>query len=221
MATYVYGAGIDEVLTMTRAGQTYYYFYDGLGSVTDITNATGEVVESYQYDVYGQPNHLSSIGNPYYFTGRQFDSESGLYYYRNRHYSPTIGRFLQRDPLGHLPDVNVYRYVGNDPINCRDPYGLLNPHGQWPLYSGKDFENGRKRLSEELMNRYPSLTNEQADKIAFDVMKEMTISEAQRLQDLYNKNKQKEIEDLIKDIYERTGGEYEPPKDEGGTSKSK
>lgn len=124
VATYVYGDGIDEVLTMTRASQTYYYFYDGLGSVTDITNATGEVVESYSYDVYGVPNHTSTIGNRFYFTGREYDSESGLYYYRARHYNPVIGRFLQQDPLDLIPDINVYRYVGNNPINWIDPWGL-------------------------------------------------------------------------------------------------
>ena len=104
IASYVYGSGIDEVLTMTRNGETYYYFYDGLGSVTDITDTSGAVVESYSYDVYGQPSQLSTIGNPYYFTGRRFDDETGLYYYRARYYSPSIGRFLQRDLYTWGPD---------------------------------------------------------------------------------------------------------------------
>ena len=123
-ATYTYGTGIDEVLTMSRASQTYYYFHDGLGSVTDLTKNTGELVESYQYDVYGQPTTSSTIGNPYLFTGREYDQESGLYYYRARFYHPGIGRFLQRDPVGYLPDINVYRYVSNNPVNFVDPRGL-------------------------------------------------------------------------------------------------
>ena len=97
VASYVYGVGIDETLTMTRNSQTYYYFYDGLGSVTDITDASGAVVESYQYDPYGTPSVTSTIGNPFLFTGRQYDPETGLYYYRARHYNAGIGRFLQRD----------------------------------------------------------------------------------------------------------------------------
>ncbi len=55
--------------------------------------------------------------------GREYDSETGLYYYRARYYNPTQGRFLSRDPLGYLPDVNLYRYVGNNPLNLTDPNG--------------------------------------------------------------------------------------------------
>lgn len=103
-ASYIYGTGIDEVLTMNRNAQTYYYFYDGLSSVTDITNVNGEVVESYSYDVYGLPNQTSQIGNRFYFTGREFDEETGIYHYRARTYSPSIGRFLQRDSITWAPD---------------------------------------------------------------------------------------------------------------------
>ena len=104
LANYTFGTGIDEVLKMTRGGNDYYYHYDGLGSVRNITNSASNVVESYSYDVYGQPSQLSTIGNRFYFTGREFDSESGLYYLRNRYYNPIIGRFLQRDPITWGPD---------------------------------------------------------------------------------------------------------------------
>jgi len=63
------------------------------------------------------------VGNPYYFTSRQYDPETGLYYYRERHYSPIIGRFLQVDPL-RIDDENPYTYCYNDPVNWVDPYGL-------------------------------------------------------------------------------------------------
>lgn len=125
-ATYVYGPGIDEPLTMTRNNQTYYYFQDGLGSVTDLTNAAGEVVESYAYDPYGQPTPaVSAVGNPYRFTGREYDADTGLYYYRARHYHPGLGRFMQRDPLGHVDGSNLYAYVRNNAVNHVDPLGLL------------------------------------------------------------------------------------------------
>lgn len=123
-AKYVYGTGIDEVLTMWRGNQTYYYSYDGLGSVSNITNGTKVVKDSYSYDVYGKPSANSTIGNRYMFTGREFDNETGLYHYRNRAYSPTIGRFLQRDPLGYAADINPYRYGLNAPNNWVDPLGL-------------------------------------------------------------------------------------------------
>jgi RHS repeat-associated protein len=58
------------------------------------------------------------------YTGREFDSETGLYYYRARYYSPRLGQFLQTDPIGTQDDVNLYRYVGSDPLNQRDPTGL-------------------------------------------------------------------------------------------------
>jgi len=82
VADYTYGPGIDEVLTMTRGANTYYYFYDALGSVRQITNAAGTISETYDYDVYGKPLTVSTLGNPVMFTGRWFDAESGLYYYR-------------------------------------------------------------------------------------------------------------------------------------------
>ena len=132
-AEYVYGSGIDEVLTMDRSGATYYYHYDGLGSVSEVTNSSGNVVESYTYDVYGQPSVVTSaIGNPFRFTGRRFDEESGIYYLRARVYDPKIGRFLQRDPIGYYDSMNLYQYVGNNPVNFVDPYGLLS--AEWVGY---------------------------------------------------------------------------------------
>jgi len=111
----------------------FYFHADGLGSIVALTDASGQLVETYRYDVYGQPIiqdasgsalAVSSVGNRYLFTGREYDSETGLYYYRARYYHPGVGRFLSRDPLGYLPDINVYRYVGNNPASFIDPFGL-------------------------------------------------------------------------------------------------
>ena len=96
-------------------------------------------VESYSYDPYGKVTikdlygavlPTSAIGNPYLFTGRELDQETGNYYYRARHYHPGIGRFLQRDPVGYSADNNLYRYVNNSPVNWADPFGLKtkNPY---------------------------------------------------------------------------------------------
>jgi RHS repeat-associated protein len=130
-AKYVYGTGIDEPLEMERSGQKYYYSRDGLGSVAALTNASGQVVESYTYDVYGKPNAASSVGNPYLFTGRQYDAASGVYYYRARWYAPAVGKFLQRDPIGLGGGINVYAMTLNDPVNHLDPLGLqeIDPSG--------------------------------------------------------------------------------------------
>jgi RHS repeat-associated protein len=65
----------------------------------------------------------STISNRYRFTGREFDEETGLYHYRARAYSPTMGRFLQRDPLEYKDSMNLFQYALNSPNNFIDPSG--------------------------------------------------------------------------------------------------
>jgi RHS repeat-associated protein len=131
---YVYGNGIDEVLQLRNASnQDYFYHSNSLGSVSAMTDASGEVIERYRYNAYGETQVLaangidslsaSQIGNSYGFTGRRLDKETGFYYYRARYYSPESGRFIQRDPLGYSDGMGVYTYVGNNPINYIDPLG--------------------------------------------------------------------------------------------------
>ncbi|MBK9337908.1 MAG: hypothetical protein IPM98_15720 [Lewinellaceae bacterium] len=132
-ATYIFGTGLDEVLTMQRGGQIYYYHTNALGSVTQITNTAGAVVEQYEYDAYGKvsffngsysPLASSAIGNPHLFTGQRYDAESGLYFYKARYYSPVLGRFLQRDPLGYVDGMSVYEYAYSNPAIYIDRLGL-------------------------------------------------------------------------------------------------
>lgn len=132
-ASFVYGADLDEVLTMQRGGQTYFYHHNALGSVTQITNATGGIVEQYEYDAYGHtsffngvyaPLTTTAIGNPVLFTGQRYDAESGLYFYKARYYSPLLGRFVQRDPLGFVDGMSLYEYAVSNPINHTDQFGL-------------------------------------------------------------------------------------------------
>jgi len=102
---FVYGPGIDEPILMIDVADSnavYYYHFDGLGSVTALSNIDQEIVERYEYDVFGEPSAISSVGNPYMFTGRRLDDETGNYYYRARYYKPQIGRFLQTDPIGYI-----------------------------------------------------------------------------------------------------------------------
>jgi RHS repeat-associated protein len=130
---YVHGASVDEILIMVDATGAKYHHHDALGSVTALTNSSGAIIESYKYDVFGtatvydssltlQPSSL--IGNRFLYTGREWIAEAGIYDYRNRVFSPVIGRFLQTDPiLFDAGDVNVYRYVGNNSMIWRDPSG--------------------------------------------------------------------------------------------------
>jgi RHS repeat-associated protein len=106
-----------------EAETRYYYHFDGLGSVIALSDENIDIVERYSYDIFGEPNTTSTIGNPYLFTARRFDPEAGLYYYRARYYAYDIGRFLQPDPIGYDDGMNMYAYVENNPVNWYDPYG--------------------------------------------------------------------------------------------------
>ncbi|MBI1882931.1 MAG: hypothetical protein HYS08_01830 [Chlamydiae bacterium] len=101
---FIYGVGIDEPLVLKSGSIRYYYTTDGLGSISELTNSSGSKIESYRYDIYGKPTVYNSSGtvitkssynNPYSFTGREYDSETGLYYYRARTYDPALGRFVE------------------------------------------------------------------------------------------------------------------------------
>ena len=138
---YTQGPGVDEHLAMERGGQFYYYHTDGLGSVVTITDAAKTVVQSYEYDSYGMVTPSTAFRNSYTYTGREWDSEAGLYYYRARYYDPMEGRFIQKDPISILGNIytnqfnvtfdqyvksvtNAYVYTDNNPINYTDPLGL-------------------------------------------------------------------------------------------------
>ena len=120
--------------------------------VIALTNQAGEIVESFTYDNhYGIiTNHIKTIdtNNPYGYTARVVDTPE-LYYYRARYYDPTLQRFISQDPIGFASgDFNWYRYVGDSPVEFRDPWGLCawyewlwNPIGCSRKNKNKDKES--------------------------------------------------------------------------------
>ena len=138
LATYVDGVRQDELISRATSAGTIYYHQNALGSIVALTNTSGTIVENYKYDIYGNasitsgsgsPLTTSAYGNRFMFTGREYLPEVNLYDYRNRVYSAILGRFLQTDPMRfNAGDVNIYRYVSNNPVNHVDPSGLNGPY---------------------------------------------------------------------------------------------
>ena len=125
VARYTQGVKIDEPLAMLRSGATNYYDADGLGSVTSLSNAAGVLTQTYTFDSFGNQTASSgSLVNPFRFTAREFDTETGLQFSRARYYDPSSGRFIAEDPTGFGAGNNFYQYVLNDPLNSIDPLGL-------------------------------------------------------------------------------------------------
>lgn len=136
---------MDSWLSMERDGSSYAYHKDGLGSIVGLSNSGQDIKNEYNYNAYGEiVNQVSNVTNPYTYTGREYDKESFLYYYRTRFYDPSMGRFTIKDrfqgeavsPLS----INKYNYVNSNPINFIDPEGEFAIVGAI-IGGGMDFGN--------------------------------------------------------------------------------
>ncbi|RME82046.1 MAG: hypothetical protein D6785_08330, partial [Planctomycetota bacterium] len=122
----LHGPGLDEPLALYRENREPLFLHqDGLSSVIALSTPSGNIAARYGYDSFGK--RIQKWGydsnNPFGFTGRILDSETGLYYYRARYYDPDTGRFLSPDPLLFKDGPNLYAYCQNDPVNFVDPFG--------------------------------------------------------------------------------------------------
>ena len=125
-ARYTQGLGIDEPMEVYEGGKSYYYHADGLGSIVALTKSTGTTANTYfGYNTFGGiPNPSETVSNPFRFTARDYDSETGFYYYRARYYDSLFGRFLSEDAVRFNAGIDFYTYGFNDPVNLVDPRGL-------------------------------------------------------------------------------------------------
>ena len=129
---------IDEVLTRTDATGALSFLTDSLGSTVALTDPVGSILTQYTYEPFGKTSVTGTAStNTFRYTGRE-DDDTELYYYRARHYHPTLQRFVSQDPIEFDGgDVNLYAYVGNDPLSFIDPLGQAHRKGKRKSTEGK------------------------------------------------------------------------------------
>jgi RHS repeat-associated protein len=124
---FLHGVMVDQVLAQENGDRTVYWaLADNQGSIRYVLDNQGNIINEITYNAFGEvtSESNSAIDFRFGYTGREFDEETGLYYYRSRYYDATVGRFVSEDTIGFEGgDSNLYRYVINSPTNYSDPYG--------------------------------------------------------------------------------------------------
>lgn len=126
LARYAATTDVDELLAELRGSTGSFYQQDALGSVTSLSSSGEASLDTYTYDSFGKLTaSTGTLSNPFQYDGREFDTETGAYYYRARYYDHDTGRFISEDPVAFDGDgPNFYTFVENDPTNAIDPWGL-------------------------------------------------------------------------------------------------
>ncbi|SHK31407.1 RHS repeat-associated core domain-containing protein [Desulfatibacillum alkenivorans DSM 16219] len=127
-ADYVWGraeeGGVGALLAVQTGGQAYYPLFNARGDVTALLNAAGDACAWYAYDPYGNLLHNTGApAQPFRFSTKEYDEETGLYYFGRRFYSPVMARWLTRDPKGEGASLNLYEFSRSNPLAYFDPLG--------------------------------------------------------------------------------------------------
>ena len=123
-ASYLSSLNIDEPFIRQTSTGNEHFHTDALGSSLALSNAQGSSAITYTYEPFGKTTVTGTSASAFQYTGRENDG-TGLYYARTRYYNPSLGRFIQQDPIGFWGgDLNLYAYVHGNPMNLADPYGL-------------------------------------------------------------------------------------------------
>ncbi len=142
---YTYYPGLDRPHGVVQAGKIYYYIQElqGAGNILGLIDTTGAIKNRYSYGPWGVlEDSIEAVANPLRFTGREWDSDVRLYYYRARYYDPVLGRFIAEDPAGLDGGIDPYAYAGDDPVNRTDPTGLWYDDSCVPYTDGSCRQTG-------------------------------------------------------------------------------
>jgi len=161
---HIYGGQyIDEIAATYESGSLTYYLHDTNYNVIAIAHDSGVVQERYWYKPYGSVNFAAPDGTPrteanavnttLLFQSRRYDTETGFYYFRNRFYSPVLGRFLQRDPAGYQDGMNLYLAFISDPMLGSDPNGLSKLSEKIDELKEEGYEEEYKIRMDKLLSR--------------------------------------------------------------------
>jgi RHS repeat-associated protein len=142
---YFHGTNVDQVLAQESNNATTWLLSDQIGTTRDLVNNNGTLLNHFTYDSFGNQTGSTlgaAVDTRYKFTGREFDGETGDYFYRSRYYDPEVGRFLGEDSIGFAgSDANLYRYVENNPLTARDPSGLFKVEFRYRHAFGNAFNH--------------------------------------------------------------------------------
>lgn len=141
----------------------YFYTKDHLGNIREMTDRNGDVVAQYEYDPYGRMTKMSGAKDASFgYAGYYVHAPSGLNLTWFRAYDPNLGRWLSRDPIEEMGGMNLYGYVGNNPVNLIDSSGLDNPAKVWAIQeAGKRVaEEGQKSIDQQILDLQIRYANE-------------------------------------------------------------